>query len=478
MPTVCDLGCASQRPELRVSGVWRLAGNLDGVHHRAMKSRFRCTAVRSFSVVLVSLSLVFFCLQSETVGQAVQKKAEGVEAQKAAGAGAPPSVERSASEMENEPAVRYFSDDQVLVGSAAVRVRRGYLVHSGSVSPRKATGNVADDFALAVDELDKYEPTRNFPGGGLSRTLVKLHVCIAPEAGMAADLIPAVQKRWPQGDAPAMTVVSASGAEDLTIDAVWHVEPAVPALATEEWMSAFEERYPATSGVLSPRRDIIHVSGRAAAGELGEATRETMNELFAVLRGLGAGPENVVQVKAFIRPISGIDDVEQQISESFGGGEIPPIVFVEWTSPSRSTEIELIASAPEHSDVGDSVSYYTPPGDKSSPVYSRAGRIHGQHVIYIGGFAATEGGFGEREVKTIYAGLKRISGMSGTDLKHFAKATYYVSGEDASLALNTLRPHYYDPKRPPAASKVMVPGIAIKNRTLLIDMVAAGVPME
>jgi hypothetical protein len=86
-----------------------------------------------------------------------------------------------------------------------------------------------------------------------------------------------------------------------------------------------------------------------------------------------------------------------------------------------------------------------------------------------------EGGSGEQEVKTLYDGLKRISAASGTDLRHFAKATYYVSGNDSSQALNALRPHYYDPKRPPAASKVAVDGVAVAGRTMLIDMVAAPV---
>ena len=386
--------------------------------------------------------------------------------------------EKGKEKKKAEAVVRYFADDQTPIGSAAVRVKRGFLVHSASVSPRRRSGEVTKDFASALDELVKYEPTRGYTGGELKRTMVKLHVCLAPGTGSAKDLAAVVKELWPQGNAPAITVVGSSGGANMSVDAVWHVGPENPEAATEGWASAFEDRYPPSAGVLSPRKDIIHVSGRAASGELAEATEGTMVQLFDVLQGLGAEREDVVQVKAFIKPIAGRDEVEQVIADSFEDSEIPPIVFVEWTSSSRATEIELIASARERTDVGDSMSYYTPPTDKPSPVYSRVGRIHGDEVVFIGGLTGSRASSGEQEVKTLYDGLQRISAASGTDLRHFAKATYYVSGNDSSQALNALRPYYYDPKRPPAASKVAVDGVAVGGRTILIDMVAAPVGVK
>jgi hypothetical protein len=66
--------------------------------------------------------------------------------------------------------------------------------------------------------------------------------------------------------------------------------------------------------------------------------------------------------------------------------------------------------------------------------------------------------------------------VSGSDLKHLVKATYYVSGDAVSLGLNQLRPRYYDPLRPPAASKAIVPGVGYSSRTLTMDMIAVPVP--
>lgn len=368
----------------------------------------------------------------------------------------------------------YFQDEQALFGSAAVRVRRGHLVHSGSVTARKLSGDLSKDFSSALDELANFMPTRDFDGE-LRETLVKLHVCVDPKVYSAAAIASVMKERWPDGDAPATTVVMASAGEDVVVDAVWQVEPMNPEQATVGWVKAFDEQFPASTGVLSPARDIIHVSGRAASGELTEAASGTMVELFDVLKGLGGERTDVVQVKAFIQPIDWLDEAEQAIAASFDGVDLPPIVFVEWTSPSRATEIELIATAPEKKDNSESTSYYTPPADKASPVYSRVGRIHGGEVIFIGGITGTDGDTGVSEVATLYGGLKRISAATGTDLRHFVKATYYVSGNEASTALNTLRPNYYDPERPPAASKVLVPGVGQADRGILIDMVAAPV---
>ena len=44
--------------------------------------------------------------------------------------------------------------------------------------------------------------------------------------------------------------------------------------------------------------------------------------------------------------------------------------------------------------------------------------------------------------------------------------------EDASQQLNEVRPRYYDPKRPPAASKATVHGVGLKQRSITLDMIA------
>ena len=68
--------------------------------------------------------------------------------------------------------------------------------------------------------------------------------------------------------------------------------------------------------------------------------------------------------------------------------------------------------------------------------------------------------------------LQRVLSQAGSDLRHLVKATYYVSTDGASSKLNELRPDYYDPLRPPAASKARVTGVGRSKLGLGIDMIA------
>ena len=76
----------------------------------------------------------------------------------------------------------------------------------------------------------------------------------------------------------------------------------------------------------------------------------------------------------------------------------------------------------------------------------------------------------------IFGAVQKLLANTGSDLKHLAKATYYVASDDASNRLNEIRPRLYDPARPPAASKAMVTGTGIKGRKITLDMIAVKKP--
>jgi enamine deaminase RidA (YjgF/YER057c/UK114 family) len=111
----------------------------------------------------------------------------------------------------------------------------------------------------------------------------------------------------------------------------------------------------------------------------------------------------------------------------------------------------------------------------ASPIYSRVSRINDGRRIYASGLYGA-GEDGAAQVKDIFAQLDDVLKKSGSDFHHLAKATYYVSTDDASKKLNELRPSYYDPKRPPAASKASVVGVGVKDRGITIDMIAGTRP--
>ena len=106
-------------------------------------------------------------------------------------------------------------------------------------------------------------------------------------------------------------------------------------------------------------------------------------------------------------------------------------------------------------------------------MFSRVARIHGDRRIYVSGLYSTVDGNGEIQTRDIFRSLGEILTKSGSDMRHLAKATYYVSDDDASAQLNAIRPSIYDPQRPPAASKAVVKDVAAERRGIVIDMIAA-----
>lgn len=214
----------------------------------------------------------------------------------------------------------------------------------------------------------------------------------------------------------------------------------------------------------------VYIAGQAEKGDdLLMATRKTLESLRATLKFLDLDDTHVVQVKSFMTPMARAGDVEKEIVNFFGNQTAPPMVFVEWTY--SLIEIELIAWAGKEKE-GEPIEYLTPPAMKASPLYSRVARINHGPTIYVSGLYGSKGATAAEEIKEIFAGLEQLLGKTGSDFRHLAKATYYVASEDASKKLNELRPTWYDPRRPPSASKAMVAGTGRAGRSITIDMIA------
>ena len=343
----------------------------------------------------------------------------------------------------------------------SVRVERGGLAHTGMLH-----GGAAGQEASGISEIAAQLEVIVRHYGSTLGDVAKLNLYVAdPSPDLMQRIETDIEQRWPRGACPALTQIPSpipGGASAVAADAVIAVPVNGDAVT----------RFGGEASVMPAGRDILYVSGRAAAGALAKATLDTMRQLFDVLAHLGSTPADVVQVKAFIQPMSRWETVRNEIDRAFGDTGSPPVVYVAWTSPSRPTEIELIAAAPERQETEANISYVTPPGDQASPVYSRVARVHADEVIYIGGIFAGDAATPEREVRSVLDELGRLAEVAGSNLSHLAKATYYVAAKPASTMLNRLRPEYYLPTRPPAASKISVATIGVADRTLLMDMVA------
>jgi|LakMenEpi03Aug12_release.lakeMendotaPanAssembly.Ray.scaffolds.fasta_scaffold03244_6 enamine deaminase RidA (YjgF/YER057c/UK114 family) len=227
----------------------------------------------------------------------------------------------------------------------------------------------------------------------------------------------------------------------------------------------------ARSAIL-PAGPAVYVSGQAVKGELAEATRATLEQLITTLVSLGLEKKDIVQIKSFIRPMSDLQVVEQEFANFFKGANIPPMVNVEWTSKDPVIEIELIASSPvTGARSSQQLDFITPPGMSASPVYCRVVRINYGQKIFISSLYGQKTEDADYELSTIFSSLGTILKKTGSDFSHLVKATYYVSNDDHSAKLNEIRPKYYDPLRPPAASKAMVKDVGKSQAGISMDMI-------
>jgi enamine deaminase RidA (YjgF/YER057c/UK114 family) len=97
-------------------------------------------------------------------------------------------------------------------------------------------------------------------------------------------------------------------------------------------------------------------------------------------------------------------------------------------------------------------------------------------MIYVSGLYGEKANDADGQVKEIFGSLGEILKQTGSDFENLVKATYYVSDNAASDKLNEIRPQFFNPQRPPAASKAKVSGVGPPRKTVTMDIVAVGKP--
>tara|TARA_B100000683_G_scaffold44989_5_gene41121 strand:- start:2491 stop:3498 length:1008 start_codon:yes stop_codon:yes gene_type:complete len=222
-----------------------------------------------------------------------------------------------------------------------------------------------------------------------------------------------------------------------------------------------------------PEGKRIYISGQAARDEnLRKATEKTLEGLLDTLRFLNRETEDVVAIKVFLTKMHDGEYVQQAVTETFGKGSEPPIVFVQWqSSQSVPVEIELIGWGGAADQQQEVVEYLTPPNLSASPVFSRVCRINHGKSIYLSGLSAFNADANQHVVDT-FGLLENTLALVESSSQYLVKATYYVTDGEISSSLGQYRPKVYNPKRPPAASKATVPIIGSQRQRFLMDMIA------
>ena len=226
-------------------------------------------------------------------------------------------------------------------------------------------------------------------------------------------------------------------------------------------------------GILPPGQR-VYISGQAEPGELLEATRKTMASLGKTLESLNLTKASIVQVKAFVNPMSRASEVHQEISAFFDKLPVPPIVCIDWKFETP-IEIEVIAWGGAERP-GEPLDHITPSFMKSSPVFSRIVRINNGPSVFIGGLHGAAGASPEDQIKDIFKQMQQTLTAAGSDFRHLVKATYLCTEPATIKALGALRPNYYDAKRPPAASLSKINHTGKADTTITLDMIAVPKP--
>ncbi|HBH51277.1 MAG TPA: translation initiation inhibitor [Planctomycetaceae bacterium] len=363
--------------------------------------------------------------------------------------------------------------------SGAVRVDDVPLVFSTQVFPQLETGGVAASSAREQAEflLSRVESAL---GEGAASRIVKWNFCVTSDEA-ATEVRGVLDQRYAGSERGAVSFVVGqlprAGA---------HVALDVVAVDAGTGSARLDRREHESLQKLSLNPgnpplcrvmpgSLVFVAGQAEAGNsIAEATRNTLRSLDATLQHLGLSFADVISVRSFVSPMDQAEAAVAEIQKIHRG----PQSVVEWLAPG-TIEIELLAASPGPAlEPAERVEYITPPGMQASAVFSRVSRTHGPSLIFVSGLYGTSERSGGEEVPQIFANLEQLLKPAGGNLRNLAKATYYVSTDDSSARLNELRPKYYDPQRPPAASKAVVRGTGVPGKTVTLDMIAVPAPRE
>lgn len=385
-----------------------------------------------------------------------------------------------AAETASESSIQYIPIEAPIdappgMWKTAVIVDRVPLVHTRQLFPFDPEGTLVggDSADQQIEQvLTNLESVLNDAGSSMDR-LIRVNV-YALSTATVARLYERLSDRLGARVRPAITSVltplSYRGVL-VAIDAVAGAADAGDAVTLRRSTSVAGNEKCADAAVLPPG-GIAYLSGQPEGFELTTSpTTKSMTRLMKTLKQLKLGPEHVVHVKVFLNPITSAEDVLREVQAFFPDGLTPPVVFVEWLA-SLPVEIEMVAQLPPSDESREPVMYFDPPEFRPSNTFSRVALMSADRQIYIAGLYAGKPSRGEQQANLLFGQLDEVLKKTGSDMRHLVKATYYTSDDDAARWVDRTRPEIFDPTRPPAASKLMVHGVGLSERTMTVDMIA------
>jgi neutral ceramidase len=380
--------------------------------------------------------------------------------------------------------LQYVDSDKSTGKSAAVVVQDSPLAHTALLVPLDKSGKLVgpgDAQAQTQFLIEQLRQVLATAESSLDR-LVRLNVYAATPADVKS-VEQTIASAFDSKAKPAMTLVAGDMPYKgvlVTIDGVAassdNTSSGVSIRTNNE---VFHEPKQSHVAILPPGEKAF-LSGwiSRTEGNLETVVDGTLEFQIKLLEQLGGRQNGVVQIRAFVNMSRQRETVQRSVTKLFKDQEaVPPIVFAPW-SREGAPEIEFIAAGRPPRDVPQNpprVEYFNVPGMGASPVFSRASRVNSDRLIYVSGIVARSDSDAESQVREILGRLQRTLRISGSDLRHMAKATYYLADREATTALGKVRRELYDPKRPPAASAFLSQSVGYENRSANVDMIAVPV---
>ncbi len=391
-----------------------------------------------------------------------------------------PQTDKSAAEQQpaaepSTPRIQYISAEDPAQGTQAVVVEGYALAHTRQILPVDQDGNLVGKDAAQeqiAQVLKNLQSALGAAGTDLTK-LVRLNVYAdSPQSiEMARQQL---DKQLDGSSPPVITaVITPLSKQDalVAVDAV-AITPQTALEVKLQQSAELSSGDQCADVAIAPAGGMVYLSGQPERGPLGPAAAKSLTKQLTYLAELKLTPSHVVQIKAFVTSVADAQEVLAEVKKAFPGQMAPPVVFVQWIA-SAPVEIEMVAAQPlPHARSLEGVRFPVPVGVKASPTFSRLGVVDTDRQIYITGLSAQNDNAGDAQVRSVFEQLQQILTKTGSDMQHLAKATYYVSDDNASKMLDKLRPEFYDPQRPPAASKAKVAGLAKSNYGLTVDMIA------
>src|SRR5262249_24126482 len=217
--------------------------------------------------------------------------------------------------------LRHLDPDPTTGTCKAVVVGSVPLAHTAQLLPVDARGQIVGKGQPAAQiekVLANVELALKAASSGFGH-VVKINV-YAARSEVVTEVQKALAKKFPGLAKPAVSFVVGALAYPDALVAMDAVAAAPAPGGVEKVARISSPQLDKKAGIhvaLMPAGPHVYVSGQAEKGDLAEATRKTLESLRRTLTHLGLNDSHVVQMKAFMRPMTAVNEVREVIAKFY-----------------------------------------------------------------------------------------------------------------------------------------------------------------